>query len=208
MLGCEYVVRAFTTLEELAKIVRRTPRIAPDGVQESRAETTARLEANATDGGLVVRDENSAPTYYEAREQDRNPTGNVLINLIQEAMSLHTNSTHKSDPASDRAKVPTLARPKLEAESTKAQVELFEQEWQQYCSPYWPEATKMTELKQCLSPELKASMGPAGMSETFINLHHTRGNTPTATHILGGSKKSHRTSGGRTPIPKEPKDPN
>ena len=169
MTGCAYVVRAFTTLVEPAKIVRRKPRVAPEGVVETRADITARLEADAADGGLIVRDDNGAPTYQEAGGQNRTPRRNVLTNLIHKAMSLHTNSTHKSDPASDRAKVPTLARPKLEVESTKAQVELFEQEWQQYCSPYWPEATKMTELKQCLSPELKASMGPAGMSETFDN---------------------------------------
>ena len=63
-------------------------------------------------------------------------------------MNLHTAAVHKSDPASDRAKVPTRVRPKLEAESTKAQVELFEQEWALYCSPHWPEAVKMSELKQ------------------------------------------------------------
>ena len=84
-------------------------------------------------------------------------------------MNLHTAAVHKSDPASDRAKVPTRVRPKLEAESTKAQVELFEQEWALYCSPHWPEAVKMSELKQCMSTELKTALGPAGMLETFGN---------------------------------------
>ena len=94
--------------------------------------TVQREAADATDGGLPVRDINNVVQYREVIGQCRKPRGAALTQLIQEAMNLHTAATHKSDPASDRAKVPTLARPKLEAESTKAQVELFEQEWKQY----------------------------------------------------------------------------
>ena len=84
-------------------------------------------------------------------------------------MKDHIASIHKSDPASDRQKVPTLTRPKLDDGANRVQVELFEQEWGTYCCPFWTEQVKMTELKQCLTPELKTTLGPVGMAEVFEN---------------------------------------
>ena len=71
--------------------------------------TVQREAADATDGGLPVRDINNVVQYREVIGQCRKPRGAALTQLIQEAMNLHTAATHKSDPASDRAKVPSLA---------------------------------------------------------------------------------------------------
>ena len=78
------------------------------------------------------------------KKQNRFPKEKDRLIFIEEAMKVHTACTHKSNPASERQKAPTLTRPKLEAESTKVQVELFEQEWAVYCNA---EQVKMTKLK-------------------------------------------------------------
>ena len=144
----------------------RTLRPPPDGVEMQTAKA-AREAENEQDGGLAEIDQYGEIVRVAIKRQNRIPKGDQRIALIQEAMNANTVSVHKSDPASERAKVPILVRPKLELESTRAQEELFKQEWALYCIAHWTEAVKMSELKQCMAPELKTALGPAGMSETF-----------------------------------------
>ena len=126
MTDCVYVLRAYTYRVDPPRIQLRIPR--PRAAMETRDATDAREALNRADGGELQLHFETGAIRYVDNARDCIPTGRALEELIRLDMNNHINSTHKSDPASDRAKVPQKVRPKLEASASKAQVELFEQE--------------------------------------------------------------------------------
>ena len=116
MQDCPYVVPAYMQLRPVIMKESRTLRPYP------RAPTTDQKQVidnlNDGDGGVPNLDEYGDIVMVQREKQNRIPQGRERFAHNEEAMKDHIASVHKSDPASDRQKAPTLTRPKLDDGAT------------------------------------------------------------------------------------------